>query len=229
MQKGTLYIVATPIGNLEDISIRAVNVLKTVACVLSEDTRETAKLFSKYDIKTAQISYREQNHDKILGRILEMLNDGLELALVSDSGTPLISDPGFKLVEHLVLNGYKVVSIPGPTALVTALSVSGLPTDKFSFLGFLPKSKGARNKLLITYGQLDATLVIYESPFRVKALLKELLDTLGNRKCAVVSELTKLHETVRRGYIEELIEELSRTKIKGEHVVIVAKEGYGER
>jgi len=151
MNKGKLYVVATPIGNLEDITFRAIDTLKKVTFVLAEDTRESYKLFNRYDIKTQLISYRDQNHEKMLGKILEKLDMGLDLALISDCGTPLISDPGFKLIRELRERKYDVVSIPGPSALTSALSISGLVTDRFAFLGFLPKSDIKRKKLLQEY------------------------------------------------------------------------------
>ena len=224
MNKGILYIISTPIGNLKDITLRSLEVLKAVAAVLSEDTRETQKIFKEYGINKPQISYRDQNHDRVFSHIISLLSSGNDLALVSDSGTPLISDPGFKLARDILDAGYDVVSIPGPSAVIAALTVSGLPTDKFTFLGFLPKTTGARVQLIKENGILDNTLIFFESPYRVQKLLNEVRSALGNRKCAVVAELTKTYERVYRGTVDEVLEKLSTEKIRGEFVVLVAKE-----
>ncbi len=221
----SLYVVSGPIGNLGDITFRAVEVLKNVALILSEDTRETDKILKHYSIQTPQISYRDQNHDMVIGRILQMLDKGNSVALMSDSGTPLISDPGFKLVRELKSKGYNVVSIPGPSAVISSLSVSGLPTDKFVFLGFLPKGESQRKELIKKYGELEATLVIYESPYRVKKLLSEIFDTLGNRSVCLAKDLTKLHEDVKTAKLKDLLASEQSIKEKGEYVVLVAKEG----
>ncbi len=226
MNKGNLYVISTPIGNLKDITFRAIEILKSVDYVLSEDTRETQKLFKIYEITKPQISYRDQNHLKVKDSLLGLLSQGLNLALVSDSGTPVISDPGFKLLNEVIKDGFTVITIPGPSSITSALSISGLPTDKFSFLGFLPKSAAARTQLLKTYGNLDCTLVIFESPYRVKKLLDEIKNSLGNRYIAVCAELTKSHERIYRGTIEQLDNLLQKEKYLGEFVILVAKEGY---
>jgi len=218
-------VVGTPIGNLQDMTQRAVDVLSKVNFILSEDTRESKKLLDAYKIQNAkQISYRDQNHKKVFPMVLDLLSSGNDLALVSDSGTPLISDPGFKLVAEAIDAGFEVVAVPGPSAITAALSISGLPTDKFSFLGFLPKSSGQRSQLLKTYGMLDSTLVIYESPFRVNKLLEEISATLGNRYVCLCKELTKVYEECVRGSVQDLLN--SSLTYKGEYVVLVAKEGY---
>ncbi len=223
---GTLFVVATPLGNLEDITLRAIRVLKEVDLILSEDTRETDKLLRHYDIKTSQISYRDQNHERILPRIMDALNSGKNLALVSDSGTPLISDPGFKLIELLSKTDCSIVSVPGSTAAVSALAISGLPTDKFIFLGFLPRKPGQRKQILNQYGALDSTLTIYESPYRVFRLLKEIGETLGDRKMCLVKDLTKKYEQVTRGRCDDLIADWRKEDEKGEYVVLVAKKDF---
>lgn len=225
--KGSLYIVATPIGNLSDITLRALEVLKSVDLILSENTSETQKLLDKFDIKTHQDSYREENRQQKIEKALEILNNGSDIALVSDSGTPLISDPGFKLVEALRKEEIRMIPIPGPSAVITALSASGLPSDNFTFLGFLPKSKNQRKDLLQSYGDTKATLIIYESPFRVVKLLNQIKKHLGNRYVCVASELTKIHEQIRTGYVDDILE--SNLKTKGEYVVLVAKEDYGPK
>ena len=226
MKLGTLFVVATPIGNLSDITLRALEVLKKVPYVLSEDTRETDKLLRKYEITASQLSYRDQNHTQIFPKIIQILNTGSDIALVSDSGTPLISDPGFKLISELIKKGYKVESIPGPSALISALTASGLPTDKFSFVGFLPKSSGQIKKILESYGNLDSTLIIYESPFRIEKLLGYIKETLGDRQVVLANELTKIYEKFYRGSISEVLNEVTDKKLKGEFVVLIAKEGF---
>lgn len=208
------------------MTFRAVEQLKSVSIILSEDTRETGKILAKYEITKPQISYRDQNHQKVIAEIIDILKSGQDAALVSDSGTPLISDPGFKLVKELIDNGIDVKVIPGPSAVVSALVVSGLPTDKFCFLGFLPKSKGQIEKILKSYGALDGTLIIYESPNRILRLLDEILENLGNRKIAVVSELTKIYEKVFRGKVEDVKKQMQEKNVRGEFVVLVAKEDF---
>lgn len=224
--KGILYIVATPIGNLEDMTFRAVRILKEVAFVLAEDTRQTSKLLNHYNISAQLVSYRDQNHDRMIGKVMEKLDLGLNLALVSDSGTPVISDPGFKLVRELVLRGYKVSPIPGPSAVISALSASGVATDKFIFLGFLPKSDAHRKDLLKEYGNLNSTLVMYESPQRIGKLLQEIIDTLPSRRVTLANDITKMHEAFDTDYPEKLLELVNDGKIKqkGEFVVLVDKE-----
>jgi 16S rRNA (cytidine1402-2'-O)-methyltransferase len=218
-----LYVVATPIGNLDDITYRAVSVLGTADVIFCEDTRQTKKLIDRYQLATPLKSYRDQNHERAVSEILELLAASKTVALVSDSGTPLISDPGYKLVKAVIDAGYSVTPIPGPSAVIAGLSASGLPTDKFSFLGFLPKSRGKRAELLKEFGALDTTLVIYESPFRVVKLLKEILDTLGNRDICLASEITKMFENFEHGKVDELLDKLSTRKTKGEYTILVSK------
>lgn len=224
--KGILYIVATPIGNLEDMTFRAVRILKEVAFVLAEDTRQTLKLLNHYNISAQLVSYRDQNHDRMIGKVVEKLDLGMNLALVSDSGTPVISDPGFKLVRELVSRGYKVSPIPGPSAVVSALSASGVATDKFIFLGFLPKSDAHRKDLLKEYGSLNSTLVMYESPQRIGKLLQEIIDTLPSRRVTLANDITKMYEAFDTDYPDKLLELVNDGKIKqkGEFVVLVDKE-----
>ena len=220
--KGKLYIVATPIGNLEDISFRAISTLKEVTFVLAEDTRQTLKLFNRYEIKTHLVSYRDQNHDRIMPKVLEKLDMGLNLALVSDSGTPNISDPGFKLVRDLKEKGYEVIPIPGASAVISALSASGLNTDKFTFLGFLPKGDGKRITTLEVFKDIPTTLVIYESPKRLMSLLNEIEEVFGNRKIAIANDITKLYEKIETGNLLDLKEKYSED-LKGEFVVLIEK------
>ncbi len=182
-------------------------------------------MLQKFSIKTSQISYRDQNHDRIFPNIIERLKNGESLALVSDSGTPLISDPGFKLVREVRSAGFQVLTVPGPSAVTAALSISGLPTDKFIFLGFLPKSDKQKKDLLLQYGLLDATLTIYESPYRVKRLLEEVQETLGNRTVCLVKDLTKVYESVITKPVSDILAN-HEIKEKGEYIVLIAKEGY---
>ncbi len=226
MEKGKLYIIASPIGNLSDFTLRGIETLKSVNLILSEDTRETDKVLKKYEINIPQISYRDQNHEAVFPKIEDSLENGLDLALISDSGTPLISDPGYKLVRDLIKKGFEVVSIPGPCAAISALASSGFPTDKFSFLGFLPKTSGDRSRLIKKYGDLDSTLILYESPFRIEKLLKEIQENLGERYVCLANEITKVHEKILRGNVSLLIELVKGKHLKGEFVVLVGKEGF---
>ncbi len=212
MQKGKLYVVATPIGNLSDMTLRAIEVLKSVAFVLSEDTRESKKLLDRYEIGTQLISYRDQNHERMIGKVLEKLDMGLDLALISDAGTPLISDPGFKLVRDLREKGYDVVSIPGASAVIAALSVSGLPTDRFVFLGFLPKSDERRRKLLEQYINLENTIVIYESPQRLTRLLRLILNEFRDMDVYLAKDISKMREESFSGKISDVLEQLEERK-----------------
>ncbi len=220
-----LLIVSTPIGNMKDISFRAVETLRTVNLILSEDTRETQKILLEYQINTPQLSYRDQNHTRIVDYIKDFLSQGKDIALVSDNGTPTISDPGFKLVRELRKNNIPISIIPGPTAFASALAISGLPTDSFIFLGFLPKKSGGRSKLLLEYGNLPSTLILYESPYRIRGLLKDIQENLGNRLVCLAKDLTKKFESVKTAPVEYFVKEQMPME-KGEYVVLVAKEGY---
>lgn len=218
-----LYIVATPIGNMQDITLRSLEILKSVDFIISEDTRETLKLLNFFNIKKKQISYRDENHFKVYSKILSLLKSGYSLALVSDRGTPLISDPGFKLVREVLKEGYKVESLPGPSSILTALVLSGLPTDKFLFLGFLPKTSQLRHKYLSKYGNLDATLILFEAPSRIIPVLNDIKATLGNRNVCIARELTKLNEEVYRFNLQDL--EHQKIDLRGEFVILISKEG----
>jgi 16S rRNA (cytidine1402-2'-O)-methyltransferase len=227
MNKGKLFIVATPIGNLQDITFRAVDVLKKVPFILAEDTRETKKLLNRYKINTQLVSYRDQNHEKMIDKIIEKLDMGLDLALVSDNGTPLISDPGYKLIKKLRDKGYEIISIPGPSALTSAISISGLPTDKFTFLGFLPKSESKRESLIHKFLDLETTLIIYESPNRLLKLLDMLKEFDEKIYVSAIRDMTKVHECVFSGLVNSVIDQLEsydlRDKPYGEWVVVVSK------
>jgi len=221
--KPILYIVATPIGNMQDITLRSLETLKSVDYIISEDTRETLKLLNFFNISKPQFSYRDENHYKVIDKILNLLESGCSLALVSDRGTPLISDPGFKLIREVLKNGYKVESLPGPSSILTALTLSGLPSDKFIFLGFLPKTSQLRQKTLIKYGNLDATLILFEAPSRITPVLNDIKLCLGNRSVCVAKELSKLNEEVYRFNLLDL--DNQKIDLRGEFVVLISKEG----
>lgn len=215
---GTLFLVATPIGNLEDFSPRGVQVLKGVSKIYAEDTRRTNILLNHFEINKPLLSYFEQNELQRIPEIILALATG-NIALVSDAGTPTISDPGYKLVRETLRAGFNVVSIPGPVAAVLALTSSGLPTDRFSFIGFLPKKDTARRKILNELKEWRTTLIFYESPYRVQDSLQVMLEILGDRPASVSRELTKLHEETIRGNLSELKD---KTKsLKGEVTIVV--------
>jgi len=217
-----LYLVATPIGNLRDITLRALDILGAADIVYCEDTRVTGKLFAAHDIATPLASYHEHNAGQMRPKIIKRLEDGEVVALVSDAGTPLISDPGFKLVSVCRDRALPVTAIPGPSALVAALVVSGLPTDRFHFVGFLPPRGPQRRRALGEVSRLRATLVVYETGARVAKLMADMAEILGPRSAAIARELTKLHEEVRGGTLAELAEALAEESApKGELVVVV--------
>jgi 16S rRNA (cytidine1402-2'-O)-methyltransferase len=225
-----LYIVSTPVGNLEDITHRAVTVLKSADRVLAEDTRRTAILFRRYDIGTPLVSAHEHNEAARAARIVGWLDDGETIALVSDAGTPLLSDPGARIVRAVLDAGHRVVPVPGASALLAALVVSGLPAEPFTFYGFLPRSGRERTARLGELAQLGHTAVLYEAPGRLAALLEDLAAACGaGRRAAVARELTKLHETVLRGTIGELLDAVKGTTVRGEIVVLVAGAAAVER
>ena len=222
---GTLYIVATPIGNLEDISQRALRILREVDLIACEDTRHTSKLLHHFGIETKTISYHEHNERKRAEELGAVLESGKSVALVSDAGTPLISDPGFRLVNAAIEKGISVTSIPGAAAVVTALAASGLPTDQFYFAGFLPARSNARRAKLEDLTQIPATLIFYEPPHRISATLRDAIDVLGDRHAVVARELTKLHEEFARGLLSELAKRFSKAeKVRGEIVLMISGE-----
>jgi 16S rRNA (cytidine1402-2'-O)-methyltransferase len=226
MVVGTLYIVATPIGNLEDITHRALRVLREVDVVACEDTRRTRVLLNHFGIKTKTISYHEHNEHERAEQICKLLVSGKKVALVSDAGTPLINDPGFRVTNAAIELNLPVVPIPGPTAFVSALVASGLPSDQFFFAGFLPARANARRAKLEELGAISATLVFYEAPHRIIATLKDALDVLGNRRAAVARELTKLHEEIARGSLRGLVQRFGTdSAARGEIVVIISGAG----
>jgi 16S rRNA (cytidine1402-2'-O)-methyltransferase len=220
---GTLFVVATPLGNLEDLTLRALRVLRQVSLVACEDTRRTLTLLRAHGIETRTTSYFEHNERGKGERILERLREGHDVALVSDAGTPGISDPGYRLVRDAREQGLPVVPVPGPSAVVAALSVCGLPTDRFLFLGFLPPRSGARRRALEQLVRERPTLVFYESPLRVVDLLAEMTDVFGDREAFLCREATKLHEEYLRGRLSTLRDGLrGRDSVKGEIVLVVA-------
>ncbi len=222
-----LYLVATPIGNLSDISLRAIDTLKQVDCVASEDTRHTGRLLKHLDIQKPQVSFHEHNKTHALHRIVGMLREGRSVALVADAGTPGVSDPGFTLVRAVHEAGLEVTMIPGATAFVPALILSGLPCHSFTFRGFAPRKSGPRQRFLAVDAESPHTLVYYESPYRVSRFLGDALAVFGDRAAALVKELTKLHEGVRRGSLSELMETVEE-KPKGEFVIVVAGAAHRE-
>ncbi|MCL2281606.1 MAG: 16S rRNA (cytidine(1402)-2'-O)-methyltransferase [Dehalococcoidia bacterium] len=213
-----LYIVATPIGNLEDITLRALRVLKDVSLIASEDTRTTAHLLKHYDIQTPLTSYFEHNKQSKLSYLLNKLEAG-DIALVSEAGMPAISDPGYELVVAAQQRGFKVVPLPGASAFISALAVSGLPTDACHYLGFLPRKTGERKRLLESVAHEKVTLAAYETPHRLLVALHDILSVLGNRRVAVCRELTKLHEEVFRGTVEDSITHFVQPR--GEFTIII--------
>lgn len=222
MAVGRLYVVATPIGNLGDLSPRAAATLADVEVIACEDTRVTRKLTSSGGIKTKLISYREDNAGRVGPRLIEMLLAGTEVALVSDAGTPCLSDPGHRLVRDAAEAGVEVVAIPGPTALTALLSVCGLPTDRFVFEGFLPARGAARARAIAKLSRSQCTVVVYESPRRVVSLLSEIARVCDDPLVAVGRELTKLHEEVLRGRASQLAEQVASKGPRGEFAVAVA-------
>jgi len=222
MSGGTLYIVSTPIGNLADLSARAAEILGSVDVVACEDTRRTGRLLAGLGLKKKLVSVHEHNEASRVGPLLELLGRGQSIALVSDAGTPLVSDPGYRLVRSSLAEGYRVSALPGPSAVLTALVGSGLPPYPFTFLGFPPAKSGKRRSFFARYAQLDHTLVFFESPHRLIHSLEQALEVMGDRPAAVSRELTKLHEESLRGPLGELLEELrSRDRLRGEFVVVV--------
>jgi 16S rRNA (cytidine1402-2'-O)-methyltransferase len=220
----TLYLVATPIGNLEDMTYRAVRVLREAALIACEDTRQTRKLLDHYGIHTPTISYHEHNEAERAEQLLGKLREGVTVALVSDAGTPLVSDPGYRLVTKAIQEGIRVEPVPGPSALLAALPASGLPTDQFHFAGFLPAKSGQRRKALEKLRDEEATLVFYEAPHRILQALEDVEAVLGARPAVVAREVTKLHEEFLRGTPAELRQALqARPSIKGEITLLVGK------
>ncbi len=217
----TLYLVATPIGNLEDISARALRVLREVRLIAAEDTRHTGKLLQHFGIRTRLISYYEHNKFQQLDSILNALNEG-DVAVVSDAGTPGLNDPGYRLVQAALAEGHEVSPIPGPSAPIAALVASGLPTDRFLYLGYLPRKPGERRRAAEAVRQLPYTLIFLESPHRVLSALEDLLAVLGDRQIAVGREITKLYEEFFRGTLSEAVAFFQQAPARGEITLVVA-------
>jgi 16S rRNA (cytidine1402-2'-O)-methyltransferase len=218
---GTLYMVATPIGNLEDITFRAIRLLKDVDLIAAEDTRHSRILLSAYDIATPLISLHEHNEKERSAQIISKIQDGMSVAYISDAGTPCISDPGFRLVNDALAEKIHVVPVPGPSALITALSVCGFPADQFLFCGFLPPRENRRRPFLENIRDEEKTIIFYESPARLIDALKDVLDVLGDRQMVLARELTKRFEEVKRGLISDVMSRTPVGKIKGECTIIL--------
>jgi 16S rRNA (cytidine1402-2'-O)-methyltransferase len=221
-KKGTLYILSTPIGNREDITLRALRVLKEVDLIAAEDTRHTGLLLRHFGIQTSLSSYFEGNELRKKDLILSRLKQGDQVALVSDAGTPGISDPGFRLVQMAIENRIPVVPIPGPSAVIAALSVSGLPTDAFLFKGFLPHKSKKRRGLIEDLKEVRETIILYESPHRIVQTLKDIAEILGDREIVLARELTKVFEEVLRGRVSEIQTRIAGRKIKGEITLVLS-------
>jgi 16S rRNA (cytidine1402-2'-O)-methyltransferase len=225
IRKGALYIVATPIGNLEDITLRAIRILKAVQIIAAEDTRRTRILLSAYQISTPMTSLHDHIEDKKSGMLISRMNEGMDVAIVSDAGTPGISDPGYVLVSKAIAQGIKIIPIPGTSAVITALSVSGLPMDSFAFYGFLPSRSGKRNQFLSALIDEKKTLVFYESPKRLTQSLRNIADILGDRKVVVSREMTKVFEEIMRGTVGEVLNQLQGRVVKGEVTLVIEGKG----
>ena len=220
--KGILYIVSTPIGNMEDITLRALRILKEVHLIAAEDTRRTGLLLKHFDIQAPLTSYFQGNELKKMDAILSRLEQGDSVALVSDAGTPGISDPGFRLVQNAIQRQIPVVPIPGPSAVITALSVSGLPTDSFLFIGFLPHKLKRRRDILKQLESYRETVICYESPYRISESLKDILDVFGDREIVLTRELTKTYEEVLRGKVSEIQVRIGERNLKGEITLVIS-------
>jgi 16S rRNA (cytidine1402-2'-O)-methyltransferase len=221
---GTLYIVSTPIGNLEDMTFRAINVLSKVDLVAAEDTRKSGNLLKHFNIHKPLLSFYSYNESRRLPELIEKLKSGLSIALISDAGTPGISDPAFSIIRAAIEDNITIVSVPGPTAFLPALITSGLPTDRFVFEGFLPVKKGRKTKLEYLQEE-EQTVILYESPHRLIRTLNDLLEYLGDREIAVAREITKKFEEVKRGKLSELIAFFSAHAIRGEFVLVISGKG----
>lgn len=221
-----LILVSTPIGNLGDISQRALAALENADIVVSEDTRKTGFLLTHFGIKKPQLSFREDNEERALPRVMEFLELGKSVALVTDAGTPCISDPGFILVREAIRQGIEVSAVPGPTALIMALTLSGLPVHSFTFRGFPPRKAGPRRRWLEVDVASPHTLIFYESPYRLQAFLEDALVVFGDRPAVLANDLTKKFETVTRGTVKELLNGVKSVELLGEYCVLIAGAGF---
>jgi len=222
-EKGVLYIVSTPIGNLEDITFRAIRILKDSSLIAAEDTRRSKVLLSHYNISTPTISYYEHNRYTRIPKLIDHLIDGEDIALITDAGTPGISDPAYRLIRAAINSDCRVESIPGASASLAALVASGLPTDRFIFEGFLPHKKGRKGKLE-KVKDIDATIIFYESPNRLVRTLKDILEYIGDRPIAIGRELSKKFEEIMRGRVSDILSHYNTNKPKGEFVIIIGKD-----
>ncbi len=221
MTVGSLYIVATPIGNLEDITLRAIRVLKEADLIAAEDTRHTRNLLNKYEIDSPLTSYHDHNKEEKAPVLVAQMLDGNNVALVSDAGTPGISDPGYFLINLAVDQNIPVIPIPGATAAITALSVSGLPTDRFVFEGFLPAKQTARTKRLKELSSNERTIIFYEAPHKIVRTIEDMIDVFGDRNAVVTRELTKIHEEIVRAKLSDVLKHFKQKTVKGELTIIV--------
>jgi 16S rRNA (cytidine1402-2'-O)-methyltransferase len=221
-ETGILYVVATPIGNMADITFRAIQTLKDVTLIAAEDTRHTRRLLTHYAIRNSMISLHEHNENQRTGELIKRLRNGESIALVSDAGTPTLSDPGYRLIKEAIASGIRIVPIPGASAALASLCASGLPTDAYVFLGFLPRKEGKRQKILKTLAGEKKTIIFYESPRRITVLINDLINTLGDRQGVLSREITKHHEEFVRGTLTEILDVLAdRPEIKGECTLVV--------
>ena len=220
---GQLFVVGTPIGNLEDVTLRAISTLQSVDIILAEDTRNSKKLLDAHKIETKMMSYHEHSSNKEIKKMIDLLLEGKDLALISDAGTPTISDPGYGLIRDCIKHDIVIVPIPGVSAITAAMSVSGLPSDSFTFVGFLPQKKGRLKKIELLKN-IENTVILFESPYRLEKTLNQLLEHLGNRSVVVGRELTKLYEEVIRGNLTDVIKYFSKSKVKGEIVIMIGKD-----
>jgi 16S rRNA (cytidine1402-2'-O)-methyltransferase len=220
--RGTLYLVSTPIGNLEDITLRALRILREVQLIAAEDTRRTGLLLKHFSIQAPLTSYFEGNELKKMDALLSRLEQGEDVALVSDAGTPAISDPGFRLVQNAIRRQIRIVPVPGPSAVIAALSVSGLPTDSFIFIGFLPHKLKKRRDFLEQRESTRETLICYESPHRIAESLKDILEVLGDREMVLTRELTKTYEEILRGKVSQIIHRIGERRLKGEITLVIS-------
>jgi 16S rRNA (cytidine1402-2'-O)-methyltransferase len=224
-----LYLVATPIGNLGDMTLRALEILREVDVVASEDTRKTGLLLKHFGIQKPQISFHEHNEQRAGGRIEDMLKQGQSVAVVSDAGTPGISDPGFTLIRRAIAAGVEFTMLPGPTAFVMALVLSGLPVHSFTFRGFPPRKTVGRRKFFAVDQSSPHTLIYYESPYRLDGFLRDALEVFGDRPAALANDLTKMFEKVERGTLAELLRGVEKVKLKGEFIVVIGGMGKDEK
>jgi 16S rRNA (cytidine1402-2'-O)-methyltransferase len=217
----SLYLIATPIGNMDDITYRAIEVLGLVDTIASEDTRKTGLLLKKYNIQKPQLLLFEHNEDRAIEKIMSLLSEGKKVAILTSAGTPGISDPGYKIVQYAIAKNISFTMLPGPSALIMAVVLSGLPIHSFTFRGFPPRKTNARKKFLIADKSSPYTLIYYESPHRLKQFLSDALEVFGDRKAAIANDLTKYYETVKRGNLSTLKEEFDSIEILGEYVIVI--------